>query len=86
MKEQDIDLIYSPPVKVTLSLSVTPEMLSMLVHLGDELQMPKETMIRKAIALLKTAVDARKEGLQLALVDEGNRVCSWVVGIWNKAP
>lgn len=84
MKEQDVDLIYSPPVKLTMQLSVTPEMIAVLESLAGDLGQPAHKTLRTAIALLKTVVDARKDGLSPALVDGEGQIAARLTGIGSE--
>lgn len=65
----------APRVRITLDL--TGELNQKLESLADGEGATKAAILRKAIALMQIAVDAKAEGKQLAIIDEnqsGERV------------
>lgn len=63
-----------PSDKVRLSLDVSPELNSLLESLATRTGGTKSDVLRKAIALMDVAVDAKEGGKRLLLVDKPNAV------------
>lgn len=70
---------YRPRVRLTLQ--ITDELNDRLADLAAETAGSKSDLLRKAIALVEVAVEARRAGNQLAVVDRDQRVVSTVVGL-----
>jgi hypothetical protein len=77
------EVITRPQAKstVTLTLTVWPELNDLLDNLADELGVTKGDAVVKAINLLKIAVDARKAGQKLLVVDDATGEEEEITGI-----
>lgn len=68
--------------RVRLSLDVSPELNATLDRLVDEMDAgSKSEVLRRAIALIEVAVDAKKQGKRLGLADKGQPLSTELVGI-----
>lgn len=67
--------------KVRLSLDVSPELNEVLERLADATHGSKSDVLRKAIALMEVAVDAKENGKKLGIVERGQTVSTEIVGI-----
>lgn len=67
---------------VKLSLEVTPEMNEMLQELVHETHASgKSDVLRKAIALMKVAVDAKKQGKKVGIAEKDQPLATEIVGL-----
>jgi hypothetical protein len=66
---------------VTLTLTVWPELNDLLDNLADDMGVAKGEAVVKAINLLKIAVDARKAGHKLLVVDDDTGTEEEITGI-----
>lgn len=60
--------------KVRLSLDVSPELNRTLESLADQTGASKSEILRKAIALMEVAVEAKRRGKRLGLADKDESV------------
>lgn len=67
--------------RVRLTIEVTDELNERLGRLADELGGSKAEVFRKAIALIDVALDAKRRGRQVAILDDEQRVVATVVGL-----
>jgi len=68
--------------KVRLSLDVSPELNHLLEELADQTGTTKSDVLRKAIALMDVAVDAKREGKRVYISDRAPEGASReIVGI-----
>lgn len=67
--------------RVRLTIEVTDELNERLDRLADELGGSKAEVFRKAIALIDVALDAKRRGRQVAILDDEQRVVATVVGL-----
>jgi predicted transcriptional regulator len=67
--------------KVRLSLDVSPETNIRLDALAGKLGGSKSEVLRKAIALIEVATEAKEKGQRLALADSDNKVVTNIVGL-----
>ncbi len=68
--------------KVRLTLDVTDELNERLNELAAEAGGSKSEFLRKAIALAEAAINARKEGNEVAIVNKNSKkVVSTIVGL-----
>ena len=67
--------------KVRLTLDVTDELNERLNRLAEEAGGSKSELLRKAIALVEVAVNAKRSGRQVAVVDKNERVVTTIVGL-----
>lgn len=63
-----------PPARLPTLLTITlwPELADMLDEMAEEMDLAKGETIVKALGLLKTALDARREGKKVILLDEAS--------------
>lgn len=69
------------PTKVRLTLDVTDELNDRLNHLAEQAGGSKSELLRKAIALVEVAVDAKRAGRHVAVVDRNDKVVTTIVGL-----
>ena len=55
---------------VTLTLTISPELDTLLDNMSEELGVPKGEAILKAFGLLKIALEARREGKGIGILDD----------------
>lgn len=67
--------------KIRLSLDVSPEVNDLLDELAFSTGGTKSDVIRKAIALIKVAVDGKEKGLKLGLAGKDEILTTEIVGI-----
>jgi hypothetical protein len=60
----------SEPVTASLEVTVSPELHRELETLAEDIHATQGDALAKAIALLRLAVDARKQGKRVAILDE----------------
>lgn len=68
--------------RVRLSLELSPAFAVALEHIALASGTTKSDVLRRAIALMQVAVEAKNTGQTLALVDADGRVVTRVVGLW----
>lgn len=67
--------------RVRLTLEVTDELNQRLADLACELGGSKSDVFRKAIALVEVAVNAKRDGKRIAVLDQRDRVVTTIVGL-----
>ncbi len=67
--------------KVRLTLDVTDELNERLNGLAEEAGGSKSEILRKAIALIELAINAKRSGKHMAVVDQNDKVVTTVVGL-----
>lgn len=65
---------------IRLSLDVSPRLLQALEQLSTDTHGTKSDVIRKAIALMEIAVDAKRHGKKFGITD-GDHLTTEIVGI-----
>jgi hypothetical protein len=70
-----------PERSVTLRLTITPELDGILEDMSEDLGLSKGRTIIKALELLQVALDARKEGKGIAIVDDDLNVEQEILGL-----
>jgi predicted transcriptional regulator len=68
-------------MRVRLTIDVTDELNERLDLLADELGGSKADVFRKAIALVEVALNAKREGKRIAVLDQRDRVVTTIVGL-----
>ncbi len=68
--------------KVRLSLDVSPEVNELLEQLASTIGGTKSDVLRKAIALMEVAVDAKQQGKKFGIADKGQTLATEIVGLW----
>lgn len=66
---------------IRLSLDVSPELNETLESLAEATHGTKSDVLRKAIALMEIAVDAKRDGLKLGVVEKDQRVATEIIGL-----
>jgi predicted transcriptional regulator len=67
--------------KIRFNLDLSPEADLLLEDLAEQMGGTKSTVLRKAIALMKIAVEARREGRKLGIVEIDQPLATEIVGI-----
>lgn len=67
--------------KVRLSLDISPELNRLLEELAATTGGTKSDVLRKAIALMEVAVDAKRRGLKLGLADKDQTLATEIIGL-----
>ncbi len=67
--------------KVRLTLDVTDELNERLNALAEEAGGSKSELLRKAIALVEVAVNAKRTDKHVAVVDKNGKVVTTIVGL-----
>lgn len=67
--------------KVKLSLSVSPELNATLESIAQENGSTKSDVLRKALALLEVASEAKKEGHRIGILTKDRQVLTEIVGL-----
>lgn len=67
--------------KIRLSLDLSLQANSILDELASEQGSTKSDILRKAIALIKVAEDARRKGQSLGVLDADKHLVSEIVGL-----
>jgi predicted transcriptional regulator len=67
--------------KIRLSLDVSPEVNQLLDNLAASTGGTKSDVIRKAIALIKVAVEGKEKGLKLGLAESNQVLTTEIVGL-----
>ena len=66
---------------VRMSLNISPELAEKLEKMSEESHSSKSDVLRKAIFLMDIAIDSKKEGNQLAVVNKDGQKVSGILGI-----
>ena len=67
--------------KVRLSLELSNDLNALLEELTEKTHTSKADVLRKAIALMEVAVEAKQEGNRLGVLDKQNQVVTRIVGL-----
>ena len=67
--------------KVRLSLDISPELNALLESLAAKTGGTKSDVLRKAIALMEVAVDAKRRGLKLGLAEKDQPLTTEIIGL-----
>jgi predicted transcriptional regulator len=67
--------------RVRLTVEVTDELNQRLADLARELGGSKCDVFRKAIALVEVAVNAKRHGKRIAVLDQRGRVVTTIIGL-----
>lgn len=70
----------SEAAKVRLSLDLSPQTNSLLERVVSDQGTTKSDVMRKAIALVLIAEDARREGRSLGVIDANKQLVAEIVG------
>lgn len=66
---------------IRLSLLLSPPLYDMLTTLAVETHSSRADVLRRALALMQVAVEARKKGQKLGLVDEDQKLAEEIIGL-----
>lgn len=66
---------------VRLSLDVSPQLNETLESLAERTHGTKSDVLRKAIALLEVAVEAKEQGKDFGVAEKGTALATKIVGI-----
>jgi predicted transcriptional regulator len=67
--------------RVKLSLLVSPQLNTTLEQLAQESGTTKSDVLRKALALLEVASNAKRAGQRLGILDKNRHVLTDIVGV-----
>ena len=67
--------------KVRLSLDISPELNALLEQLAATTDSTKSDVLRKAIALMEVAVDAKRRGLKPGLAEKEQPLATEIIGL-----
>ncbi len=67
--------------KVRLSLDLAPDVNNFLEALASSLGTTKSEVLRKAIALMKVASDAKERHQSIGVIDADKKVVSEIIGV-----
>jgi predicted transcriptional regulator len=67
--------------KIRLTLDVSQEVNRTLEDLAQKTGSTKSDLLRRAIALMEVAVEAKKNGQNLSLSDKQDRVVTKIIGL-----
>jgi len=73
--------MFGKKEKVRLSLDISPELNSLLEEMAVKTGGTKSDVLRKAIALMEVAVDGKRRGMKLGLVDKDQPLATEIVGL-----
>lgn len=68
-------------MSVRLTLDVSDEVNQQLATLAEKIGTTKSDVLRKAIALIAVAADAKERGLKLGLASKGQQLTTEIVGL-----
>lgn len=66
---------------IKLSLNFSTETNQILEQMSEESHVSKSDILRRSIALMKYALDAKKEGKKLGKINENGEVVSELIGL-----
>jgi predicted transcriptional regulator len=67
--------------KVRLSLDISPELNELLADLAYKMGGSKSDVLRKAIALMEIAVEAKRQGKKFGIAEKDQPLATEIVGI-----
>lgn len=67
--------------KVRLSLDISPELNTLLEKLAGNIGGTKSDVLRKAIALMEVAVDAKRQGKKFGIAEKDQQLATEIIGI-----
>ncbi len=67
--------------KIRLSFDITPELNEQLEDIASAVGGTKTEVFRKAIALMRVAVDAKQSGRKFGIADKDQTLATEIVGI-----
>ena len=67
--------------KVRLSFEITPELNEELQEMANEVGSTKTEVFKRAIALMRVAVDAKRQGKRIGVAERDQPLATEIVGI-----
>lgn len=67
--------------KVRLSLDISPELNTLLEQLAASTGSTKSEVLRKAIALMEVAVEAKRQGKKLGIAERDQQLTTEIIGL-----
>ncbi len=67
--------------KVRLSSDISPELNSLLEDMAADIGGTKSEVLRKAIALMQVAVEAKKQGKKFGIAEKDQPLATEIIGI-----
>lgn len=67
--------------KVRLSLDISPEMNDLLERLADATGGTKSDVLRRAIALMEVAVEAKRQGKKFGVAEKDQPLATEIIGL-----
>lgn len=75
--EQDLDEVAP---KIRVSLDISPELYAKLQALAKDIRGTKSDVLRKSLALMDVAVQARKNGKKIGIADRTEQLTTEIIG------
>ena len=66
--------------KVRVSIDVSPELFAKLQAMAHEMRGTKSDVLRKSLALMDVAMDARKRGKKIGIADSSDQLTTEIIG------
>ncbi|MBW4699175.1 MAG: DNA-binding protein [Aphanocapsa lilacina HA4352-LM1] len=73
--------MFGPSTKVRLSLDVSQELYQVLDEIARMEETTKADVLRRSIALMQVAVEAKRQGLKFGAADQDQVLKTEIVGI-----
>lgn len=67
--------------KIRLSLDISPEANALLEELAEKIGGTKSEVLRKAIALMEVAVEAKRQGKKFGIAEKEQPLATEIVGL-----
>ncbi len=66
--------------KIRVSLDISPELYTKLQSLSHDIRGTKSDVLRKSLALMDVAVQARKQGKKIGIADSSEQLSTEIIG------
>lgn len=66
--------------KIRVSLDVSPELFAKLQAMARDMRGTKSDVLRKSLALMDVAIDARKRGKKIGIADSSDQLTTEIIG------
>lgn len=66
--------------KIRVSLDISPELYAKLQALSHDIRGTKSDVLRKSLALMDVAVQARKQGKKIGIADRSEQLSTEIIG------
>jgi len=67
--------------KVRLSLDISPEANELIERLATQIGGTKSDVLRKAVALMEIAVDAKRQGKKFGIAEKDQQLATEIIGL-----